>query len=371
MCKRILLTIPNFDTAGSGKAMLRIAKGLNSDKYEVHLACEHEGGSFFETVKASGLPVHILPITTPMNKRLKMLWSCFKLSRKLKKLNLDLIHSYHYSGEFTEALSAKLAGIPWVFTKKNMSWGGGSAKQWKLRSMLAKRIAIQNTDMKKQFYPNSDKTFYLPRGVATEQFAPGDRNPAVRQSMETSATDRIFIVVANMVPVKGIEVLLEAFKTLHPKLANWKLWLVGDDTEKYGQKLHAFVEEQGLKQSVRFSGKVDNVIDYLNHAEIFVLPTLDEGRREGSPVALLEAMANGKLVIASDIPGVRDQLKDFKDHLFKAGDVPELVNKLERFTQNTEEQNHNLGQAFLEHVVQNHQLEGEIKRHEELYDSIL
>ena len=43
---------------------------------------------------------------------------CFKLSKFFKKLEIDLIHSFHYGSDYSEALAAKFAGIPWVYTKK-------------------------------------------------------------------------------------------------------------------------------------------------------------------------------------------------------------------------------------------------------------
>ena len=48
---KILYTIPNFDTAGSGKALLNIAKKLNPDKFEVEIACLHNRGLFFKEVE--------------------------------------------------------------------------------------------------------------------------------------------------------------------------------------------------------------------------------------------------------------------------------------------------------------------------------
>lgn len=59
---RVLLTIPNFDTAGSGKALLNIALALDKDRFEPHILCRHDRGEFFEVVKESGIPVHVLNI---------------------------------------------------------------------------------------------------------------------------------------------------------------------------------------------------------------------------------------------------------------------------------------------------------------------
>src|SRR5690554_4988992 len=155
---KVLFTIPNFDTAGSGKALLNIAKGLDAEMFEAHIMCLHDRGEFFKVVHDSGLPIHVYNYTTNPRPIGKMLRHCWNVSRKFKEIGPDVIHSYHYSPDYTEALAARMAGIPWVFTKKNMNWGGKSKNAWKLRSFLAKKIAVQNTDMINQFYPKSKKT---------------------------------------------------------------------------------------------------------------------------------------------------------------------------------------------------------------------
>src|SRR5690606_6977680 len=186
-------------------------------------------------------------------------------------------HSFHYSSNYTEALSTRIAGKKWVFTKKNMSWGGASKNSWKVRSFLANKIILQNTDMNK-FYPNSKKTTLIPRGVNVAQFHFSNPKPEIKLKMRTAENQRILICVANFVPVKGIETLIKAFNQVKERFPDWNLWLVGDDKNDYGAVLHQLVNSLNLTTRVIFSGKQMNVREYLNHAEIFILPTLDEGR---------------------------------------------------------------------------------------------
>lgn len=369
--KRILYTIPNFDTAGSGKALLNIAKGLDPGQFEPHIACMHDKGDFFRVVQGSGIPVHILPFVSPARPVSRLIKSAWSVSRQLKRINPDLIHSFHYSADYTEALAARLVGIPWVFTKKNMSWGGASANAWKLRSFLAKGIAVQNTDMQRQFYPNSTKTTLIPRGVDTNAFAPQPPDPKIRAQMQTRPDKRIIICVANMVPVKGIELLIEAFAQLVPQFPEWVLWLVGDDQNEYGQKLRQVVAEREIHEVIKFAGKQPDVRAYLNHAEIFVLPTKDEGRREGSPVALLEAMANGKVVIGSEVPGIKDQLSLYPTHLFKAGDTPSLVNTLAPFLSNAIDKNKAIGEDMQSYCSATYNIFAETEKHQQWYQQVI
>ncbi len=366
---KVLFNIPNFDTAGSGKALLNLAMGLDKKNYEAHIACLHNRGAFFEVVKESGIPVHVFDYLSPARPIHKLVINSWKVSRLFKQIQPNIIHSFHYGADYTEALAAKMAGIPWVFTKKNMSWGGASARAWKLRSALAKGIIVQNTDMMVEFYPHQKNVQLIPRGVNIEKFRPQAMDSSIREKMHTELNDRIIICVANFVPVKGIELLLRAFNILISRYPNWKLWLVGDDVNEYGKKLKSWVNENNLLAKVIFSGKQSNIVSYLNHAEIFVLPTLDKG--EGSPVAMLEAMANGKVVIGSAVPGIKDQLKGYPNQLFIPGNWEDLKTKLEVFMKSTSSENQQLGIQFSELAKRNFSIENEISKHEQFYQTIL
>jgi glycosyltransferase involved in cell wall biosynthesis len=366
---KILYTIPNFDTAGSGKALLNIALGLNKEVFEPHILCLHNKGEFFKVVQNSGIPLHVFDYIPSERPVLKMLLNCFRVSKKLKEISPDIVHSFHYGSNYTEALSAKMAGIKWIFTKKNMSWGGSSTNSWKLRSFLADKIAVQNTDMIQDFYPKSKKIRLIPRGVNVQNFASFIPNSLIRREMKTSPEKRIIICVANFVPVKGIELLIEAFDKLYKNNSEWGVWLVGDNNNEYGQKLTHLVQEKQLQNSIIFSGKKLNVIDYLNHAEIFVLPTLEKG--EGTPVAVLEAMSNGKVVIGSAVPGIKDQLRNFPNHLFEAGNAIDLEKKLAVFMNNSEQENATIGLDFKNVATAEFTIESEIENHEKLYHSAL
>ena len=367
---KVLYTIPNFDTAGSGKALLQLAKGLDPAVFEVAILCLHDRGAYFETVKQSGIPVYIADFLPKERPLLSMFQACWKLAQYFKTLQPDVIHSFHYSSNYTEPLAAKMAGIPWVFTKKNMSWGRASKNSWRLRSFLATKIAVQNTDMQSEFYPNSTKTVLIPRGVSIEKFKPELPNPVIRVLMETDSNQRIIICVANLVPVKGIEVVIAAFEKIADAFPQWVVWIVGDDNNAYANQLKQTVVAKQMEHQILFSGKQLDVKPFLDQAELFVLPTLNEGRKEGSPVALLEAMANGKVVLGSNVPGIKDQLASFPDFLFPAGNVEELEQKLKQLLLLDPISIKQLGQQFQQHVASHYSLSLEIERHSALYLSI-
>ena len=106
-------------------------------------------------------------------------------------------------------------------------------------------------------------------------------------------------------------------------------------------------------------------------SEIYVQTTLNQGRMEGAPIAILEAMANGKVVIGSDIPGIRDQLEQFSNHLFEAGNISDLSEKLVCFMSNDKTTNLNIGNKFLDFVKKTFDISFEKKNIELYYKNLM
>ena len=209
---KILFTIPNFDTAGSGRALLNLCSRLDKNFFDVYISCSHSKGFLFKKVISSGIPFYINDNQVEMKPRLVGLFKCYQLSKFFKKLNMDLIHSFHYGPDYSEALAAKIAGIPWVYTKKNMNWGGSSKNGWQIRSMLSSHIILQNTDMKKLFFKRYKKISLVPRGVNTDEFIPMRKQMSLVKKHNILENEIVILSVANLSPVKGIDILIRSFK---------------------------------------------------------------------------------------------------------------------------------------------------------------
>jgi len=363
---RILFTIPNFDTAGSGKALFNIATRLDKNIFEPHICCFHNKGDYFNTVNSTGIPTHIFQTTTPMKPRFKGILTCFRIARYFKQLNMDLIHSFHYAPDYSEALAAKIAGIPWIYTKKNMNWGGKSKNGWKLRTVLADHIIAQNKSMINWFFSNSKNISLIPRGVDINHFSPKSKNLNLLEQLLIPKTEKVILTVANLVPVKGIEVLLDTFELLSKNNNNITLLIVGENNNEYGTTLKKKSKRMKFNHKILFIGKVQNIVDYYSIADIFILPTLKKG--EGCPVSLLEAMACGLPVLASDIPGIQDILEPIHHCLFNSGDVPELQKGIEKLLiKNENKKNEN----NRDQIKMNYSIEKEVKSHEIIYKKCL
>ena len=189
-----MYTIPNFDTAGSGKALLNIVNRLDRRRFAPHICCGHDRGIFFKEVISSGIPVYLHQTTLDMIPRLKGLISCIKLARYFISLKVDLIHSFHYGPDYSEPVAARLAGIPWIYTKKNMNWGGKSKNGWKLRTLLASHILAQNKDMINNFFSDKNNVSLVPRGVDTDEFPPSQKTGNFWKNTKLEKTKKLSLL---------------------------------------------------------------------------------------------------------------------------------------------------------------------------------
>ena len=294
---KILYTIPNFDTAGSGKVVYDLAKNLDASIFEVHIACSHNKGFFFEHVKQLGFPIHIIETTCTLRPYYSLFTRIKPYKNFVKTHNFDVVHSWHWSSDWTEVLAVKKGGAKFVYTKKAMSWGN---VHWKIRSYLSDFIITINDEMQ-AYFPNKKNQKLIPLGIDVNFYKP--QNKKLRT--EESNKFRI-ITVANLVPVKGIEVLINAIKILENK--DVTLSVLGDDNTEYAKELKHKVKSLNIEGQINFSGKQLDIRTYLSSSDLYVIPSYNEGM----PMALVEAMSIGIPVIGSGVSGINFVLNGFK-----------------------------------------------------------
>ena len=358
---KILYTIPNFNTAGSGKVVLDLIRGLK-DEFEVHVACMSDKGEMFQTVKKEAHKVHLIDFAVPGKPYSSLFKRIAPIRKFFRENKFDLVHSWHYNDDWTEGLSARLNGIPYLFTKKSMSWGG---KDWWLRSKLANHIITINHDMNAEFYPGWKKVVYMPLGLDLNEYAPLQNSRLAISDLPINENDFVLMSVANMVPVKGIETAIEAVHLAN--MLHIKYVLVGSCLGDYRQKLDGLIEKFNLQNQVFFVGKKADVKPYLAAADLFVIPTLNEGRKEGQPMAPIEAMGCQRVVAGSRIPGVKDILAEFPEFIFEAANPSELKEVLTRVVAMPVQDRLNIAARMRKKAEENYGMEQFIEGHSNLY----
>jgi glycosyltransferase involved in cell wall biosynthesis len=156
---------------------------------------------------------------------------------------------------------------------------------------------------------SEQKILIIPNAIATGKFGKG-RSPRARSSLRREfglKDDEVGLAfVGRLSYEKNLTTLLKAFANALPKFQRMKLLLVGDGPLRV--ELARLSVDLGIEGRVIFTGFRDDIERILDAIDVFVLPSYSEGL----PTSLLEAMASGKAIIASDIPAIRDVLVDFR-----------------------------------------------------------
>ncbi len=190
---------------------------------------------------------------------------------------------------------------------------------------------IKNSNLTKYYFLEPDKFVDLPLGIDLEFWQPQTKNLARLDEFGFKASDKIILFVGAMSTThgfKGVDVLLKAGVKLKAVGADFKMLLVGNGN--LVEDLRQQIKELGLEEVVKIKSNASNVAlrDYYNLAYTAVLPSINKSEVFG--LVLVEAMACGAPVVASNLPGVRTVVAEGEGGLLvEPNDSDDLADKLQ------------------------------------------
>jgi glycosyltransferase involved in cell wall biosynthesis len=171
----------------------------------------------------------------------------------------------------------------------------------------------------------ASKVHVVYQGIDDALFSPGPAT-AARGRLGVPETAKVLVSVGSLVPVKGIDTLLEAMSRLTARQHDVKLYLVGDGSSRGA--LEALAARLGLQSVVRFVGSVEQsaLPDWYRAADLTVLAS----RSEGVPNVLRESLACGTPFVATRVGGVSEIAAGMSSRLVPAEDPGALADAISR-----------------------------------------
>lgn len=301
---RIALLIPTLDRSGAEKQFTLLATRLPTDEFDVTAIALTRGGPYAEELKSAGIPLILI------GKRAKFdPWALYRLRAELRKLQPDVLHTWLFAANAYGRLCA--SSIP----KAKIVVSERCVDSWKAPWQLwADRRLIRRTD---KLIGNSQSVveFYQQLGVPAEKLGcipNGIEVPAIPESIDAQqrlamlqelglpADSYVVGYIGRLAKQKRVEDLIWTVETLRQIRPNLRLVIVGDGPER--ETLESFARDVGVTEQVCFLGHRDDALRWLELFDVFCLASSFEGMSN----SLMEAMACGKPVIASDIPANRE-----------------------------------------------------------------
>jgi glycosyltransferase involved in cell wall biosynthesis len=251
-----------------------------------------------------------------------------QLVNYIHRHHIEILHTHGYKGDVLGLCAARLSGCSVLSTPHGWSTKAGVMLQlYEALDRFVLGLLDAVIPLSEDLYCGLSRRWWRPRRLYLIQN--GVDLAEVDQVLESwpenigrGAGGFRIGYVGQLIPRKGVDVLIRAFSRLG--MPNGELWIVGEGPER--RSLERLALELGQSERVRFLGYRSDRIALLKTFDVFVLPSL----LEGIPRCVLEAMATGVPVIASDIPGSRTVVEHrITGLLFPPGDVERLTERLQ------------------------------------------
>ena len=333
MKKRVLQFIGSFNQGGSERQAVSLTRLIQTEgNFDVFLATLNKEGVLLDEVNGLGLPeIEEFKLTSFYNVNfVKQLRRCASYLRENK---IDIVHSHCFYANIFGMAAATLAGVPVRVASKRETGKMRTAAQdfvEKLAFGRADAIVVNAAAVRNHLIQNSiepEKIRIIYNGLDFSRFSNSNPNRLrVFESYGLPADENIRFVtlVANLRhAVKNVPNLLRAAKTVTAKVPDTHFVIAGEG--ELESDLKEMASELGVAQNVHFIGGCTDVPALLDISDICVLTSTAEGFAN----SILEYMAAGKAVVATNVGGAAEAIVDGETgYLIPSGDDPALAARL-------------------------------------------
>ena len=299
---------------GGPRHIYSLLEKMDRTEWDI-IVCTCKDGSYWDKLTALGI--------TPYNLVLRQLSfiTFIELFKILRKEKPDLIHTHGKGPGVYGRLLGWILRIPVVHTFHGF--------QYKLLPVLNKwfYILVENIltllthhhifvgkgekgKSKVLKFLNDSNSSVINNGIDLDSFenlVPAD-DAFASLGLRTSGKVKVFGTLSRVSPEKGITTLLEGFGEAKKIAPHIRLIIVGDcpdQHQEYMKTVRQYIHENGLEEVVKILGLREDALGFLKCIDFYVSPS----KSEGLPYNILEALAVGNLVVATDIPGNNDIIR--------------------------------------------------------------
>jgi glycosyltransferase involved in cell wall biosynthesis len=239
----------------------------------------------------------------------------------------------------------------------------------RILSKITDKIVAVSEEVKKDIIQydkiEPSKVVVIPNGIDTEKFNPKGNYADIRKEFSIKEDTIVAGFIGRIVPAKGLEYLIDSIPHVKGEFNNIKLLIVGEGS--LVKRLREQAKEKKVYDSIIFAGRRRDIPDILSCIDVFVMPSI----AEGLPNALLEAMAMAKPIIATEVGGIPEVIKNrFNGILVPPRDIRALATAIKELTGNAQVAA-KMGQAARDLVLDNFSIKLIAQRWQTLYLSLL
>jgi len=308
---RLVHLVQSLDIGGLELMVVSLVEALDPARFESSVICYDELGSLVPRLERRGVRVRVLERQPGIDVRYVL-----RLSRNLAADRPDLLHLHNPTALFYGALAGRLARIPAiVYTDHGRDLASGRSVMLanQVLARLVDRIVAVSDYGRRNLIENEGfptrRICVIHNGVSGRAFDGHQRRCKVRAGLGLVEAQPAIGIVARLDPVKNHSALLRAMRSVLEHVPDARLFVIGDGPQRGA--LESLAIELAIAPTVVFLGARDDVPDLLAALDLFVLPSLTEGLS----LTLIECCAAGKPIVATDVGGNPEVIRDGENGL--------------------------------------------------------
>jgi glycosyltransferase involved in cell wall biosynthesis len=370
---RVLYVIENTSLGGGESGFGQLSTGLNGDRFQTFLAA-HSGGYLEGIARRAGVSFFPLDMSRKVNLR-----TIGQLSRIIFHNRIDIVHSMGARADFFARLSCRKMPSTAVVCTVAMPVGGFNVNFfrktiYKMADRYSARYVTQYIAVSRALKDRLVKEHGIPaarisviyEGVELDQYSPNmNASDTVRRSLAITDDYPIIGTIGRLVYQKGFSYFLDAAKRVYSEEKRVRFVIVGHGPEE--ADLRRLAESLGISEVCTFAGLRFDVAQLLSAFDVFVLSSV----LEGLPRTVIEAMAMGCPIVATDIDGVREELKHNETGLLVPPADPIALAKAILMLLDDREKAEHLGRKARKGVEEEFSVEKTVRETEKVYLSLL
>lgn len=360
---------------GGEMQMTDLLRRIDREKFRPLVGCLRKQGQLVPVLEEAGIAIEEFPVRGKLFYP-RSIREMLRLARFMRRERVQIVHTQDLYSHLVGIPAALIARVPVVIT--NRLDLGHTMKRWhrlalRMLSPGITRVMANSEGVRTMLIEEEKidpaKIELIYNGVNLDQFRiPSKEKGAVPpvRDLRLEPGDRPIVVVANLWPVKGHEILFEAAVRVIADYPTAKFVLVGTGAARRAI-LEARARELAIDKRILFLGPRQDVPQILPQMEISVLPSLAEGFSN----AILESMAAGLPMVATDVGGNREAIVEGETGFLVPPRDPEtLADRILRLL-GDREGGQRMGKAGRQRIETTFSLQRMVTETEHFYDRLL
>jgi glycosyltransferase involved in cell wall biosynthesis len=315
--RNIIFAIGSLEVGGAEKQLLELISHIHGPRYRCHVFTLQSGGPLRGPLEHLRVPVYSGRLKRHDLSRApwKVLLAQWKLMRVIRDTRPHIIHSFLPLVTFMGAAAGRLCKIPLVITSRRALGTHQErykvlrpldlmANRWSNHVTVNSKAVWKDVIRRDHIDPQKLMLIYNAVDTTTYESARSSRE-RTRQKLGLTPEEKAVIIIANLIPYKGHSDLFNAATLVMRIVPGLRILLVGED-RGIGPDLERQALEVGIGPAVKFLGRRGDIPDLLSASDLAVLASHEEGFSN----VLLESMAAGLPVVATDVGGNREAIVD-------------------------------------------------------------